>query len=89
MALRIYNYLTREVERFKPIDPRRVGMYVCGPTVYDHSHLDMLKLMWRWMCWCLLQALGLRDPLCANINRCWTPLGSGEDEFRRGLAFIR
>ncbi|HQE93982.1 MAG TPA: cysteine--tRNA ligase [Anaerolineae bacterium] len=39
MALKVYNYLSREVERFKPIQPDRVSLYVCGPTVYDHSHL--------------------------------------------------
>ncbi len=44
MALKLYNYLTRELETFKPVNPGRVGMYVCGPTVYDHSHLGHAKL---------------------------------------------
>ncbi|MBN1487279.1 MAG: cysteine--tRNA ligase [Anaerolineae bacterium] len=43
MPLKIYNYLSRELETFKPIRPRRVHMYVCGPTVYDHSHLGHAK----------------------------------------------
>jgi len=34
--LRIYNSLTRKVERFEPIKPGTVGMYTCGPTVYDY-----------------------------------------------------
>lgn len=39
MALKIYNTLTKTKEEFKPINPGKVGMYVCGPTVYDHCHL--------------------------------------------------
>jgi cysteinyl-tRNA synthetase len=39
MALVVYNTLTRRKEPFSPIEPGRVGMYVCGPTVYDHPHL--------------------------------------------------
>ena len=39
MVLKVYNTLTRELEEFKPISGRRVNMYVCGPTVYDHCHL--------------------------------------------------
>ena len=35
----IYNTLTRRKERFEPITPGRVGMYVCGPTVYGDPHL--------------------------------------------------
>ena len=37
--LRIYNTLTREVEEFRPLRGNRVYMYVCGPTVYDYSHI--------------------------------------------------
>ncbi len=37
--LKIYNTLTRNKEEFKSINPGKVGMYVCGPTVYDHCHL--------------------------------------------------
>ena len=37
--LYIYNTLTRKTEFFTPILPGYVGMYVCGPTVYNHAHL--------------------------------------------------
>ncbi|PIR73302.1 MAG: cysteine--tRNA ligase [Candidatus Moranbacteria bacterium CG10_big_fil_rev_8_21_14_0_10_35_21] len=37
--LKIYNTLTKTKEEFQPIHPGKVGMYVCGPTVYDHCHL--------------------------------------------------
>ena len=39
MSLRLYNSLTRKEEPFVPADPARVGMYVCGPTVYDRAHV--------------------------------------------------
>jgi cysteinyl-tRNA synthetase len=39
MTLRLYNTLTRTKEEFKPLDPRNVRMYVCGPTVYDYAHI--------------------------------------------------
>ncbi len=38
-TLRLYNTLTRTKEEFRPIDPGRVRMYVCGPTVYDYAHI--------------------------------------------------
>jgi cysteinyl-tRNA synthetase len=43
MALRVFNVLGREKVDFTPITPGRVNMYVCGPTVYDHSHLGHAK----------------------------------------------
>lgn len=33
-----YNSLTREKEVFKPINADEVGMYSCGPTVYNYAH---------------------------------------------------
>ena len=39
MALHLYNTLTRKKDRFAPIDPANVRMYVCGPTVYDFAHI--------------------------------------------------
>ena len=41
--VQIFNVLGREKQTFKTIDEGRVGMYVCGPTVYDHSHLGHAK----------------------------------------------
>ncbi len=38
-TLYIHNTLSRKKEEFKPIDPKHIGMYVCGPTVYDLAHL--------------------------------------------------
>lgn len=37
--MNLYNSLTRKKEKFTPLNPPHVGVYVCGPTVYGHSHL--------------------------------------------------
>jgi cysteinyl-tRNA synthetase len=39
MALKLYNTLGRKKQVFKPIKDKQVGMYTCGPTVYDYDHL--------------------------------------------------
>src|SRR5690606_9556569 len=39
VSLQIYNSLTRRKEPFVPLEPGKVNMYVCGPTVYDYIHI--------------------------------------------------
>jgi len=39
LTIRLYNTLTREKQDFEPLDPARVTMYVCGPTVYNYAHV--------------------------------------------------
>ena len=39
MSLHIYNTMTREKEVFVSLEPGKVNMYVCGPTVYDYIHI--------------------------------------------------
>src|SRR5216683_1201950 len=39
LRLKVYNTLTRHLDDFEPIHPGRVNMFVCGPTVYDVSHI--------------------------------------------------
>ena len=43
--LHIYNTLTRQKERFVPLVPGQVRMYVCGMTVYDYCHLGHARVM--------------------------------------------
>ena len=43
MALQLYNSLTRRQDEFEPLEDGRVGLYVCGPTVYGHAHLGHAK----------------------------------------------
>ncbi|PQA60609.1 cysteine--tRNA ligase [Siphonobacter curvatus] len=42
-SLKIYNTLTREKEVFQPLHPTHVGLYVCGPTVYNYVHLGNVR----------------------------------------------
>ena len=41
--IKLYNTLTRKKEVFKPISEKKVNLFVCGPTVYDYSHLGNAK----------------------------------------------
>lgn len=41
--LHLFNTLTRQIEEFKPLNARRVGLYTCGPTVYNFAHLGNLR----------------------------------------------
>ena len=43
--LTIYNSLTRRKENFRPIDPGKVSMYVCGITVYDYCHIGHARMI--------------------------------------------
>lgn len=44
-SFRIYNTLTRTVEPFEPLREGKVGLYVCGMTVYDHAHVGHARAM--------------------------------------------
>jgi cysteinyl-tRNA synthetase len=54
-SLAIYNTLTRRKEPFVPLAPGKVGLYVCGPTVYDYIHVgnartfSVFDLVVRWL----------------------------------------
>lgn len=41
--MKLYNSLSRKKEEFEPINPGKVGMYVCGPTVYDYIHIGNIR----------------------------------------------
>ena len=41
--LKIYNTLTRQIEDFQPIKSPEVGIYACGPTVYDYLHIGNMR----------------------------------------------
>jgi cysteinyl-tRNA synthetase len=45
MPVRIFNTYSRQLEEFTPLDPagRRVKMYTCGPTVYNHAHIGNFR----------------------------------------------
>ncbi|MBO8172728.1 MAG: cysteine--tRNA ligase [Bacillaceae bacterium] len=39
MSIQLYNTLTRKKEKLEPLEPGKIRMYVCGPTVYNHIHI--------------------------------------------------
>ncbi len=42
-VIRFHNTLTRQLEVFQPLEPGKVRMYTCGPTVYDHAHIGNFR----------------------------------------------
>jgi len=48
--VKIYNSLTRKKQEFTPINKSRVGMYVCGPTVYDEPHIGHARSAYIFDC---------------------------------------
>lgn len=53
--IRFFNTLTRQKEVFVPVEPGKVGLYTCGPTVYDYAHIGNFRaflfedLLKRWL----------------------------------------
>src|SRR5438270_1930081 len=43
MPIRFFNTYSRELEIFEPLDPPRVKLYTCGPTVYNHAHIGNFR----------------------------------------------
>ncbi|HEY5669226.1 MAG TPA: cysteine--tRNA ligase, partial [Anaerolineales bacterium] len=43
MNLRLYDTYTRSLREFEPIHPEEVGLYTCGPTVYDYAHIGNFR----------------------------------------------
>lgn len=43
IMLRLYNTLTHKIEEFRPMHSPKVGMYSCGPTVYDYQHIGHMR----------------------------------------------
>jgi cysteinyl-tRNA synthetase len=85
VTLRIYNYLSRKQESFRPIDRELVRMYDCGPTVYDHSHLGHAKtylamdVILRYLRYC-----GYNVRYICNFTDVGHLLSSGEDRVYHG-----
>ncbi len=78
--LQLYNTLTRSKEDFEPINPGRVNIYVCGPTVYGHAHIGHAKsyisfdVIVRWF-----RHLGFKVKYVQNITDVGHLLGENND----------
>ncbi len=85
MTLNVFNYLSRDLEEFKPLQPDFVSMYVCGPTVYGDAHIGHAKayvtfdVVHRY-----LEFLGYKVRYVQNITDVGHLLDSGEDRILKG-----
>lgn len=88
MALQLYNTITRSVEPFVPLDPegRRVGLYCCGPTVYDFGHIgnfrtfvfaDLVRRYLEFKGYAVTAVMNItdvEDKIIARVRTAGTPL---------------
>jgi cysteinyl-tRNA synthetase len=70
MAIKFHNTLTRRLETFEPLEAGKVGIYTCGPTVYERAHVgnfrtfmfeDLLRRFLRWKGFDVVQVMNLTD----------------------------
>jgi len=85
--LKLYNTLTRKKEDFKPISGRKVGMYVCGPTVYSYQHIgnmrtyvfeDLLRKILKYNGYKVKQVMNITD-----VGHLTSDADTGEDKIER------
>ena len=83
--IRIYNTLSGKKEPFNPITPGRVGMYVCGPTVYSDVHLGNCRTFVHFdTIYRYLLHIGYRVRYVRNITDVGHLLDDGEDRMSKG-----
>jgi cysteinyl-tRNA synthetase len=76
----VFNSLGKKKEKFEPLNPPRVGLYVCGPTVYNDAHLGNLRsfltfdIVWRY-----LEHLGYNVRYVRNITDVGHLVSDGDD----------
>ncbi len=90
MSLKIYNVLGREKQDFVPLEPGRVGMYVCGPTVQDYAHLGHAKTYLSFdMVVRYLRFSGYDVLYVQNLTDVGHLLDSGEDRVLKKAAQVQ
>jgi len=67
--MRLHNSYTNQIEDFKTIEPNKVKMYVCGPTVYDNAHLGHARCYITWdVLYRYLKFKGYDVTYCRNVT---------------------
>lgn len=86
--MKLYNQLTKKVETFKPLDPKNVKIYTCGPTVYSYAHIGNF---FSYIYWDLLvrviKANGWEPNRVLNITdvgHLASDADDGEDKLEKG-----
>jgi cysteinyl-tRNA synthetase len=79
-TLKIYNSLSRQKEVFEPIVPNHVGMYVCGPTVYNFVHLGNVRTFMTFdVLYRYLLHIGYKVRYVRNITDVGHLVGDGDE----------
>jgi len=67
--MKLHNSFTNQTEEFKTIEPNKVKMYVCGPTVYDNAHLGHARCYITWdVLYRYLKFRGYDVTYCRNVT---------------------
>lgn len=86
--MKLYNQLTKKVEKFTPQDPKNVKIYTCGPTVYSYAHIgnlcsyiywDLLVRTLELNGWTVNRVLNLTD-----VGHLTSDADDGEDKLEKG-----
>jgi len=88
--LSLYNTLSRKKEEFKPIVPGKVGLYTCGPTVYNYAHIGNLRtylfedFLTRTLRYCGYQVKRVMN--ITDVGHLTGDMDMGEDKMEKGAA---
>ena len=86
--LTLYNTLTRQLESFQPLRDKNVGLYTCGPTVYDYAHIgnlrtyifeDTLRRVLKYNGYKVTQVMNITD-----VGHLTSDADEGEDKMEKG-----
>ncbi|MDD5043225.1 MAG: cysteine--tRNA ligase [Patescibacteria group bacterium] len=86
--LNLYNTLTRSKEKFKPLNDNKVGIYTCGPTVYNYAHVgnlrsyvfaDVLVRVLKYNGYKVKQVMNITD-----VGHLTSDADEGEDKLEKG-----
>jgi len=88
MKIKLFNTLTKQVEEFKPIKKNMVGLYTCGPTVYNYAHIgnlrtyvfeDILKRVLKYNDYKVNHVMNITD-----VGHLTDDADAGEDKMEKG-----
>ena len=69
MTLRLYNTMSRSLEEFRPVRPGKIGLYTCGPTVYNRVHIGNLRtFVWEDVMCRVFRALSYETTQVMNLT---------------------
>ena len=98
MTLRLHNTLTRRLEPFVPLQPGKVSLYTCGPTIYNYAHIGNFRtflfedLLRRWLeasgydVFHIMNLTDVDDRTIAAAGEKGIPLRAHVDPFARAFA---